>query len=165
MKPSPHSLLLPLLLLLQQLAPIQGLRSPVTPANVSIVRLTEAAAATGAVSLDGSPGALYIDFSPSHSDKWIVWQEGGECVCEVCVWVWVVPSLFSSYTPALLSLSLSLCCCPSAGGWCNSVDGCRERANSTLGSTKSLPEWSTEVMRSVDYLSNDPSINPVLADW
>jgi hypothetical protein len=99
---------------------------PLAPPNVSLVVLEDAARATGAVSLDGSPGALYLDLRPP-STKWIVYQQGG--------------------------------------GWCSSTEACRERANSTLGSSALLPRWSTEVMREGDYLSNDPSINPEMYDW
>lgn len=49
---------------------------PVAPNNVSLVLLEEAAKEYGAFSLDGSPGAMYIDVGPEKG-KWIVYQQGG----------------------------------------------------------------------------------------
>ena len=106
--------------------PAANLAAPVAPANVSLVLLQAAAAATGAVALDGSPGALYIDRG-AEAGKWIVYQQGG--------------------------------------GWSSSIEACRERANTSLGSSRLLAPWSTAVMREVDYLSNDPAINPVMWNW
>jgi hypothetical protein len=51
------------------------------------------------------------------------------------------------------------------GGWCSTLEECRERANSTLGSTTHLPRFSTSVMREEDFLSNDVAINPVMWNW
>ena len=95
---------------------------PAAPANVSLVTLDAAVAATGARCLDGSPGGLYIDRG-AETGKWVVYQQGG--------------------------------------GWCSSTEECLARANTTIGSTALLPHFSSTVMREVDYLSNDPAINPM----
>lgn len=51
---------------------------PPAPPNVSLVLLTQAAAEHGAVCLDSSPPALYIDHAdPEH---FLIFQEGGGCV-------------------------------------------------------------------------------------
>lgn len=51
------------------------------------------------------------------------------------------------------------------GGWCSSFPDCAARANSSLGSSKSLPESSETVMQENGYLSNDPATNPLFATW
>ncbi len=52
------------------------------------------------------------------------------------------------------------------GGWCSSAEACLQRANSTLGSTTALPRHSTAIMADGNgYLSNDPSINPIMYNW
>lgn len=52
------------------------------------------------------------------------------------------------------------------GGWCSSPEACLQRANTSLGSTTFLPRHSTTIMADGNgYLSNDPSINPIMYNW
>jgi len=49
------------------------------------------------------------------------------------------------------------------GGWCSSVDSCRSRSLSLLGS--SLNYTSTISMMDYEYFSLDPAINPLMYNW
>ena len=51
------------------------------------------------------------------------------------------------------------------GGWCSSMPECAARANSTLGSSKTYPATSVAVMQEQQYLSNDPTVNPLFGTW
>jgi hypothetical protein len=90
------------------------------PAVGGIVLLRSAAAASGAVCLDGSPVALYI--APNvESQKVYIHQEGG--------------------------------------GWCSPGLNCLQRANSSLGSSKTYPPTMDF---DGGYLSSDPVQNPLM---
>ena len=51
------------------------------------------------------------------------------------------------------------------GGWCSSLPDCASRANTTLGSSKTYRATSTSVMLEQGYLSNNPTENPLFANW
>lgn len=45
------------------------------------------------------------------------------------------------------------------------MEDCATRADSPLGSSKSYAQQSTTVMQEQGYLSNDPAVNPLFANW
>ena len=126
--------------------------------------LDEAAAKTGAVCLDGTPGAYYL--SPGSGDgasKWYIHHQG-KCVdarshslsLPRC---WFTRSFLTSHVFVRSDLS--------GGGWCRSPVDCLGRSVSTLGSSKDYPKTETDSQMAGQSgaMSRDAQKNPMMFTW
>jgi hypothetical protein len=138
---------------------------PPAPANLSLILLAQAAQDDGAVCLDGSPAAMYIDFG--DQEHFVIFQEVSSLPEEVVPIHSVIKLAAFNFTPppppppAQKNLFLIV----HGGGWCNSNDSCSLRANTTLGSSTDLAAFSNTIMSSEGFLSNDPAINAPFWNW